>query len=350
MADPHRRTAGLGTRFALCLLGGALALAATACLAPASSAAVPAPRLSWEPCTNPAQKGFQCAYASVPRNYSHPQRSKINLAVIRHRATDPAHRIGTLFFNPGGPGPSKASFPEAWESGQEFFPPALRARFDVVTWDPRGTGGSTAVQCFASQEDEERFLDGVGIPGESFPAGKAEKKKWISRYSGFGRRCGRTHGGLLRHVSTADTARDLNLLRRSVGDRRLSYWGISYGTFLGATYANLFPKRVRGLVLDGNVNPRSLVHRRLEANDGMFLGTELRQHSDQGTAKTLDAFLDLCGRTDTTHCEFSAGSAAATREKYNALLRRLRTDPASADISYADLTSQFFQNLAGPAS
>ena len=330
-------------------LAGTAALVTMAAVA-ASAAAAPAPKLDWRACAHPAQEGFQCATARVPRNYSHPHRSKIHLAVIRHRATDPAHRIGTLFFNPGGPGPSKASFPGAWDPDQEFFPPALRARFDVVTWDPRGTGGSAAVQCFTSQKDEGRFLDGVGLPGESFPVGKAEKKKWTGRYRGFGRRCGRKNRGLLRHVSTADTARDLNLLRRSVGDRRLSYWGISYGTFLGATYANLYPNRVRALVLDGNVDPRALVHRRLKANDGTFLGTFLRQHSDQGTAKTLDAFLDLCGRTDTTHCAFSAGSAAATRDKYDALLRRLRTDPASADISYADLTSQLFQDLAGPAS
>jgi pimeloyl-ACP methyl ester carboxylesterase len=326
------------------------ALVTMAAVAASTAAAAPAPKLNWRDCARPAQKGFQCATARAPRNYSHPHRSKIHLAVIRHRATDPTHRIGTLFFNPGGPGRSKASFPDAWVPHQEFFPPALRARFDVVTWDPRGTGGSAAVQCFASQKDESRFLDGVGFPGQSFPFGKAEKRKWIRRYQGFGHRCGRTNGGLLRHVSTADTARDLNLLRRSVGDRRLSYWGVSYGTFLGATFANLFPNRVRALVLDGNVNPRALVHRRLKANDGLFLSTELRQHSDQGTVKTLDAFLGLCGRTDTAHCAFSAGSATATRDKYDVLLRRLRTDPASADISYADLTSQIFQGLVGLAS
>jgi pimeloyl-ACP methyl ester carboxylesterase len=154
----------------------------------------------------------------------------------------------------------------------------------------------------------------------------------------------------LRHVSTADTARDLNLLRRAVGDRRLSYYGISYGTFLGATYANLFPERVRALVLDGNVNPQSWGHRRTKPNDGRFLGTFLRQQSDQGTVETLDAFLDLCGRTDTAHCAFSAGSAAATRDRYDALLRRVRTDPASADISYADLASENFRFLTAPTA
>jgi pimeloyl-ACP methyl ester carboxylesterase len=310
----------------------------------ASTAAAAAARLDWQPCARPKLQGFQCATARVPRNYSHPHRAKIDLAVIRHRATVPAHRIGTLFVNPGGPGQSgKAAL------AQGGFPPALSARFDLVSWDPRGVGASTAVHCFSSQTDEDRFFDGVGGVGSSFPVGRAEKKHWIRRYRAFGHRCERTNSGLLRHVSTADTARDMNLLRRAVGDRRLSYWGISYGSFLGATYANLFPNRVRALVLDGNVNPKSLVHRRLEANRGLFLPTFLRQHSDQATAKTLDAFLDLCGRAGKAHCAFAARSATATRDKYDALLRRLRTDPASADISYADLASQVFQALtAGP--
>jgi pimeloyl-ACP methyl ester carboxylesterase len=324
------------------------ALITTAAFAASTAAAAPAPKLDWRAC-QPAEPGFQCATARVPRNYSHPRRSKIHLAVIRHRATDPAHRIGTLFYNPGGPGGSGImALPQSYQD--DFFPPALRERFDLVSWDPRGVGvsTSTAVQCFASQTDETDFLDGVVSFGSSFPVGKAEKKKWIRHYRAFGHRCERTNGGLLRHVSTADTASDLNLLRRAVGDRRLSYWGTSYGTFLGATYANLFPSRVRALVLDGNINPGAWAHRRLKANGGSFLSTALRQHGDQGLAKTLDAFLNLCGRTDTAQCAFSAGSAAATRDKYDRLLRRLRTDPA-ADFTYAELTSEISVYLTSPA-
>ena len=93
-------------------------------------------------------------------------------------------------------------------------------------------------------------------------------------------------------------------------------------------------------MLDGNINPRSWSHDQTNRNGGKFLSTLLRQHSDQGAAKTLDAFLDLCGRAHKAHCAFSARSAAATRDKYDALLRRVRSHPASYDISYADLTSQ----------
>ena len=313
------------------------ALAASAASAP-SAATVAVPRLVWHRCASPGQQGFQCATARVPLDYSNPRGRTIRLAVIRHRASDRAHRIGTLFFNPGGPGASGTVFlPLLFER----LPPALRAlreRFDLASWDPRGVGASTAVKCLPTAADEIRFLDGM-VAGESFPVGRAEMNRWIKRYRSFDRLCARRNRKLLRHVSTADTARDLDLLRAAVGDRRLSYLGYSWGTFLGATYANLFPRRVRALVLDGNLNPRAYVSRQLRANRGLFLSTDLRQRSDQGSARDLNAFLELCGRTDTAHCAFSADSAAATQAKYLALLRRLRADPQSAQVTYAEVVS-----------
>jgi pimeloyl-ACP methyl ester carboxylesterase len=320
----------------------AASVIAVAAVGPSSAAAAPAPTLSWQPCADPAQQGLQCATARVPRSYEHPRRSTIQLGVIRHRATDPSRRVGTLFFNPGGPGASIASFPQVVD---HFFPASLKARFDIVTWDPRGTGQSTPVRCFDSREDEKRFLGRLGEPTESFPVGKAQQDEWTGTYRRFGRRCEKRNGGLLRHVSTAESARDLNLLRRAVGDRRLSYWGISYGTFLGATYANLFPDRVRALVLDGDINPSAWVHTQKQANAGAFLGTWLRQRSDRGAAKTLDKFLGLCGRAGTDRCAFSAGSAADTRAKFATLLQRLRDRPESADITYAELVSATVNRL-----
>jgi pimeloyl-ACP methyl ester carboxylesterase len=265
--------------------------------------------------------------------------------VIRHRASDRAHRIGTLFFNPGGPG---AAGTVGLPLVLERFPAAVRARFDIASWDPRGAGASTAVKCLPTAEDEFRFLDGMVI-GESFPVGRAEMDRWIERYRSFDRLCARRNRNLVRHVSTADTARDLDRLRAAVGDRRLSYLGDSYGTFLGATYANLFPRRVRALVLDGNVNPRAYVGRQLRANRGLFLSTDLRLRSDQGSARVLNAFLELCGQTDTAHCAFSAGDAAATQAKYAALLGRLRTDPQSAQVTYAEVVADTGSALERPA-
>jgi pimeloyl-ACP methyl ester carboxylesterase len=194
------------------------------------------------------------------------------------------------------------------------------------------------VHCFASPEAEVGFFDDM-VVGLSFPVGSAEMDAWLGRYQELYRRCERRNGDLLRHVSTADTARDLDLLRRAVGDRRLSYDGLSYGTFLGATYANLFPDRVRALVLDANLNPKADVSPQVKANGGRFLSTDLRQGSDLSAARTLDAFLDPCGSTDAAHCAFTAGSPEATRAKYAALLARLQTDPQGANVTYAQVVS-----------
>jgi pimeloyl-ACP methyl ester carboxylesterase len=337
----------LAVACAVAASGAAPALAAAAALAPSiAPAAVKPPKLDWQSCTDPAQQGFQCASARVPLNYRHPHRRKIHLALIRHPATDPAHRIGTLFFNPGGPGaPGTGVLPLGLD---RLFPAALRERFDIVSWDPRGVGDSTAVHCFGSQQAENHFL-GSMVAGASFPVGAAQERRWIRRYRRFARRCEREDGRLLRHVSTADTARDLDLLRRAVGDRRLTYYAVSYGTFLGATYANLFPRRVRALALDGNMDPKAYVHRRLKANGDRFLSTDLRQRTDRGASRTLAAFAELCARAGTARCAFAAQSAAATKAKFAALMRRMQNHPERFDVSSAELVSQTANALYGPA-
>ena len=287
--------------------------------------------LSWDAC--PSQKGFDCATAKAPLDYRNPGGATIRLAVIGHRAADRSRRIGTLFLNPGGPGANKAVLPTIYP----FLPNAVRARFDVVTWDPRGFGESTSVQCFASKAAEDRFLAGVGLAGDTFPVGSVQMAQWTERYAAFGRQCERRNRTLLRHMSTAESARDMDLLRQAQGDTRLSYYGNSYGTFLGATYANLLPRRVRAMVLGSNMNPAAWVGREHgEFTDAeSFLPTFLRQRSDVGARTTLDAFLDLCGSTSTDRCAFSAGSPAATRAKFDVLILQLRT----SDLSYATLVS-----------
>jgi pimeloyl-ACP methyl ester carboxylesterase len=324
-------------------MAGLIALAPGASAANATAAAVPAPKLAWKPCTGDlAGPGLQCTSVRVPRSYRHPRRAKINLFVMRHRASDREARRGTLFTNPGGPAAPSPGLAHVIER----FPEQLRERFDIVTWDPRGLGRSSGVQCFDSKEDEDRFFGDVPIGiNPSVPLGEGETSEWIERYREFGELCGERNGGLLRHVSTANSARDLDLLRRAVGERKLTYFGESYGTFLGATYANLFPNRVRALAIDGNVNPRAWTHTQKKANGGTFLGTYLRLRSDEGSAATLDAFLRLCGETDTEHCAFSAGSPDATRAKFAALLERMRGKPDNADHSYGRLTTETIGGL-----
>jgi pimeloyl-ACP methyl ester carboxylesterase len=299
--------------------------------------------IGWRRCAAPAQRGFQCATIRVPLDYSDPGGRTIRLALIRHRASDPGRRMGTLFYEPGGPGvPGTLFLPAVFD----VFPAALRARFDIVSWDPRGVGASTAVQCFASRAAEDRFF--AGSPTRSvdgFPVGRRQMMTWIERYRRFGARCERRNGRLLRYISTVDTVRDLDLMRRLVGDRKLNFLGTSYGTMVGAVYANVFPGRVRAMALDGDIDPSAWSHPQRAQNGGRFLPAGLRFRSDVETAKTLEAFLDLCGRADTAHCAFSAGSPKATREKFTKLVSRLPVDATAGQTSYAQAISATVHDL-----
>jgi len=285
---------------------------------------------TWTAC--PDSSSFECATVRAPLNYRHPEGRKIHLAVIRHRATGPKHRVGTLRFNPGGPGGSGTSdLPLMYP----FFPEEIRERFDIVSWDPRGVGRSTAVRCFADAAQEIAWAS--QLPS-GFPVGRKEREQWIRLQADLGRRCEQRDPVLLRHISTADSAHDLDVLRAALGERRLTYLGISYGTLLGATYANLFPDRVRAMVLDGNVNPRAWY------GGNPKLPTFLRQGSDVGAARTLKRFLDLCGHAGPSRCAFSAGNPRATRAKYRALLRRLLAHP-QGDMTYAATVDEVAQGL-----
>jgi pimeloyl-ACP methyl ester carboxylesterase len=303
------------------VLAGLLAfLSIAAAAGPAAAAAeTPVSVLDWQPCTAPSQQGFDCATTQVPLDYGDPERRTIELAVIKREATDSVRRIGTLFFNPGGPGGAGTALLPLW---YEFFPREVRERFDIVSWDPRGVGQSTAVRCFDSAEEAIAWRERVPT---GFPVGKQEREIWIRAYAELGQRCQERDAELLRYVSTADTAHDLDQLRKAVGDEQLTYLGISYGTFLGATYANLFPDRVRALTLDGNVDPQAYMN--TGAARERRLNTGLRLGSDLSSAATLDQFLRHCGRATIERCAFSAGSPKATREKFDRLLRRLQDHP-----------------------
>ncbi|MFB8395723.1 alpha/beta hydrolase [Streptomyces yangpuensis] len=291
--------------------------APTAPVPPSPSPSVAVPRLDWSPC-RPGSP-WDCATAKVPLDHAAPAGRTIDLAVVRRQATDPARRIGTLFVNPGGPGgPGTVQVPQNYDA----FPEELRERFDIVSWDPRGIGSSTAVNCFDTTDEARAW---AARPPAGFPVGAQQRKAWTDAYDDLGRRCEKRDPDLLRHVSTADTARDLDLLRRSVGERRLNYLGVSYGTILGATYANLFPGNVRAMVLDSNIAPRAWTGD--PAQDDPRTTTLLRMGSDRTAAATLDRFLTLCGSAPTARCAFSAGSPEATREKFDRLMQQLRERP-----------------------
>jgi pimeloyl-ACP methyl ester carboxylesterase len=309
LARPSARVAALAAAAALL---AAIAVTAVASVAASGPATAPVPVLAWRACDG----GFQCATARVPLSYADPRGATISIAVIRHRATDPARRIGTMFFNGGGPDEQIQGF-VSHNFGE--FPAALRERYDIVTFDPRGFGYSTQVRCFATMAAENKLL--AGLP--PFPVGAGQEAAWEQTWARFDARCAAHGGALIDHDTTADVARDMNLLREAVGDRVLNYYGESYGTLLGATYANLFPATTGRMILDGNLNPATWTSR-----DGV-LSSSLREDRDLASAATLRDFLDLCGQTATSACAFSAGSPAATRAKWATLLRRLLRHPVA---------------------
>lgn len=309
-----------------------LAVASTSNADPATAPTPQVPKLNWQPCTEPTQKGFQCANVQVPLDYKNPSGESIELAVIKHSATEQSRRIGSLFLNPGGPGGAGTEELPDWFSQ---FPSELVKRFDIISFDPRGIGDSTAVQCFANEEEENRFF--AQLP-QGFPVGEAETVNWIQGYTRLGQMCKQHSGNLLAHVSTTDVAKDMDLLRRAVGEPMLNYIGLSYGTYLGAVYGNLFPDKVRAMVLDGNIDPERAWNN--GGKDDARLSISLRIGSDLGSARTFKKLLELCGETKSDRCAFSAGSAEATQAKFTALLEKLRKQPVVINgktITYAVL-------------
>ena len=199
--------------------------------------------LDWQPCDH----GFQCARLLVPFDYAHPGGKRFSLPVIKLPAADPAHRVGPLVINPGGPGASGVQYALAASS---VFPAALLARFDIVGFDPRGVAGSEpALACLTGPE-----LD-TYLGTDEMPDNAAELDRIVAQAKLYAQRCGQNSRALLPYVGTENAARDMDVLRAALGQSRLTYLGKSYGTYLGTWYAQLFPHRVRALVLDGAVDP-----------------------------------------------------------------------------------------------
>ncbi|WP_171115478.1 MULTISPECIES: alpha/beta hydrolase [Streptomyces] len=207
-------------------------------------------KLDWGACKAtddaPAPPGdeWQCATLKVPLDWAKPEGRTIDLALIRSEA-DGDDRIGSLLFNFGGPGGSGVSTMPAYASTVSV----LHERYDLVSWDPRGVGASEGIRCRSDKEIQA--AEAVDIS----PDTSAEEMAYFRDSAAFGKGCEESAGKLLAHVSTTDTARDMDLMRHVLGDSKMHYFGISYGTELGGVYAHLFPKNVGRLVLDAVVDP-----------------------------------------------------------------------------------------------
>jgi len=202
----------------------------------------PPSALSWHRC--PGAKGPHaavCTRLRVPLSWSQPGGRTISLYISKLPALDPSRKVGVLLFNPGGPGTPGA---EAVASdGRTLFSASLQRRFDIVGWDPRGVGESTAVHCVGPALSPR-------IP--VFPRTAAQFDALVRHSAAYAAGCA-AHSvpGLLAHVDTVSAARDIDAIRQALHQRQINYLGISYGTYLGMTYARLFPHRIRAMVLDG---------------------------------------------------------------------------------------------------
>jgi pimeloyl-ACP methyl ester carboxylesterase len=250
-------------------------------------------KLTWSSCGTI----FQCASLQVPLDYAHPAGKTIQLAVIRKQATDPAHRIGSLIINPGGPGGSGVQFIEqsypARPGQPSYFGQPLRADFDIVGFDPRGVGQSAPVTCLTDTQLDHFFaLDPA-------PTTSTEVDSVVSGDKSFDAGCQARSGALLPYVGTLNAVRDMDILRAALGDAKMYYLGASYGTYLGAVYAQLFPTHLARAVLDGPVPPNQTAKQQ-----------DLRQAI--GFQDELTRFIADC----VTHsdCPLGTNAAAATRK------------------------------------
>jgi pimeloyl-ACP methyl ester carboxylesterase len=248
----------------------------------------------WERCT--VASGSECATLAVPVDWADPDGATIELALARVPATDQANKLGSLLINPGGPGASGVSFLSYVASiiGKD-----VKTRYDIVGFDPRGVGGSAPITCYTSTEDLDRYF------AADWPRTPEGFEESLAVVEPFARACEENTGPILAHVDTVSAAKDMEAIRQFVGDAKLNFLGYSYGTLLGATYADLFPANVGRFVLDGALDPSidSALH-------------EVEQAA--GFELALESYLRDC--LGSSYCPFGGTLDAAKAEIHQFLL------------------------------
>lgn len=295
--------------------------------------------LHWGPCAEYAtteadraaydNPGLECARLGVPMDYEEPDGETVQLGLLRKPAEDPEQKIGSLVTNPGGPGASgmssAASMAGAVAGGE------LGQRFDFVGFDPRGVASSEpAVQCLT---DAERDADRVDPDEDSSPAGVERNEREEREYAA---KCAaRTGDEMLANVGTREVARDMDVLRSALGDEKLTYTGFSYGTRIGAEYAEQFSGNVRAMVLDGAIDPGQST-----------METLIEQGS--GFQRAFDDFARWCAHQQ--RCALGPDPSGAVRE-FQRIFRPLVADPVPVgdrQLSYEDATTAVIQALYAP--
>src|SRR3954447_19018437 len=281
------------------LSAAGLAVCVAALCWPAGSAGA----IRWHRCAQGHPTNVQCGELSVPLDYAKPEGAKIRLGFNRLRAADRSHRIGSLILNPGGPGGAGSEVVEAEAAGLHLWDAELHLRFDLIGMDPRGIGTSTPIRCDPAV---------INQPVSLFP-NTPEQFAQLEAYSrAVGDSCLRLTGPLLGHVDTKSVARDMEALRHALGEGKLNFLGLSYGAALGAQYAELYPKRIRVMALDGALEHAITAQR-------LFVDSTIAYED------TFNRFVAWCART--TSCPLHGRDVAAL---FDALVARADRDPIAA--------------------
>lgn len=304
----------------------------------ATQVAAPVPKLAWQPC-GADLKPLLCATADVPTDYDRPDGPKTRLALAKLPASGARdQRLGTLFVNPGGPGGSGVDFLHGIAT-MPILPPQVLARYDVLGFDPRGVARSAPATCFPTQEQE----DTSPLLQTPYPLPGPDEPRFILEGLDLATLCQRQSPRRFRTASTANVARDMDLLRQAVHDERLSYAGYSYGTFLGATYARLFPSRVGRFVLDGTIDP--VAYSGTGSGDAAPttpLGIRVRQ--GVGASQTFAEFARQCREAGPERCSLAGlGDPAVV---VPAAFERLAREPVEIPVDAAGTTAVITQQLA----
>jgi pimeloyl-ACP methyl ester carboxylesterase len=239
----------------------------------------------WTACDGSTNTVVECGNIEVPFDYADPEQGSFVLYVKKHNAASPADRIGSMMVNPGGPGFGGSSLAD---DARYYFSQDLIDRFDIIAWDPRGTGESTpAVNCV------DTFDEYFGL--DSPPETPDEKQALIDASQAFNDKCAENSGTILPYISTQASAQDINSLRLALGEEKVSFFGFSYGSELGTTWATMFPETVRAIVVDGAVDPNAS-------------STEEGMNQAKGFEGQLATFLKQC--SEKTTCAFHNGGKA----------------------------------------
>lgn len=288
-------------------LGAGLAAASPS--APPKYGDAPVPTLNWTDCSG----GFQCSDAAVPLDYRDPAGRTITLHLIRHLAADPSQRVGTLWMEPGGPGSSGLSFARgSWAD----LPAELRNKFDVVSFDPRGIQTSSPVVCYTDAQYSAAVAAAKGVPGpDAFDNA-------VKTGADYDQNCVKNLGDTAGLFGTQYVARDIDLLRQALGEQQLTFYGRSFGTYVGTVYASMFPGRVRAMALDGAYDPNHYANDPYAYDWPQYLALD----------SAMSDFLAWCDQ-NVAECGFGNGDA---EDAFTALKADLDANPVTVGTGRAN--------------